>query len=157
MFEAFLLSHHCLLCEINRRRRQHLLGSGIPDQIPGYSMSFDYICFTEQTVFDAVAFYFFCCNITGAVKVLLVKDKSAENLILCVHVVETWLGQYGHTLVQLRQDAGSTENCTALQTSLGHIADENSSAAATKHQQANPEEITIQPFMQQFRILLGSS
>ena len=60
MFEAFLRSHHRLLCEIHRRRRQHLLGSGIPDQIPVYSMSFDYIWFTEQTVFGAVGFYFFC-------------------------------------------------------------------------------------------------
>ena len=90
-------------------------------------------------------------------KILLVEDKSAENLILCVYVVETWLRQYGHTLVQLRQDAGSTENCTALQTSLGHIAVENSASAAPEHQQANPAERTIQPFIQQFRILLGSS
>ena len=56
IFEAFLRFHHCLLSEIHRPRRQHLLGSGILDQIPGYSMFLDHICFTERTVFRAIGF-----------------------------------------------------------------------------------------------------
>ena len=54
MFEAFLRSHHCLLCEIHRRRGHHLLGSGVPDQIPGFSMFF--ITFALQSkLFSALS------------------------------------------------------------------------------------------------------
>jgi hypothetical protein len=156
VLESYLRSHHCLLCEIYRRRKQHPLGSGIPDQIPGYTMAFDFVPFTILTVFGCIGFYFFCCCATGAIKIFLVRDKSAESLIECIHQLETWLQRYGHVLKNLRSDAGSTENSDAVSRAISHISVDNS-PAAPENQQANPAERQLQSFMQQVKIMLASS
>jgi hypothetical protein len=157
LFESYLRSHHCLLCETFRRRRDHPLGSGMPNQIPGYELAYDPVWFSCATVFGAIGFYLFYCRASGAIRLLLARDKTQETLLLIVYRVETWLKRYGHTLVKLRSDAGSTENSDALQTALGHISVDNMSSAAPENQQANPAERQIQAVMQQVKLNLAGT
>jgi hypothetical protein len=157
LMEAFLRSHHCLLCEIYRRRKQWTIGSGVPDQIQGHTLAYDPIWFVRATVFGAIGFYFFCCCATGAIRIILVRDKTSATLILAITQVEIWLKRYGHTLVQLRSDAGTTETSEAVTESMSHISVDNTLFSGPENQQSNPAERQIQPFMQQFKILMAST
>ena len=102
LYEAFLRSAHCLLCELYRRQIDHPSGSGLPSQIPGYALTYDFIAFTIRTFCNFIGFYIFFCCATGAIRIEFVTDKSANSLIEAVRDVQDWLGRYGHTLVKLR-------------------------------------------------------
>ena len=107
LLEKFLRSHHCLLCEQYRRRIPH--PTGMPSQIPAHSWSYDYIAFRITTIYNMIGFYIFGCSATGAIRVYLVKNKSAQELVICLKDLHVWCGQHGHVMMILRQDSGTTE------------------------------------------------
>ena len=159
LYSKFLHTSHRLLCEMFRRRMQQPSGSGIFEQIVAHTMSYDYKTFRIPTIYGSIGFYIFLCATSGGFLVYLVKDKSAKQLVHCLKNLSTWLGQYGHRLVTLRQDAGSTENSQEVKEALSEfpINIDNSASASSESQAANPVERFIQAYMIMVLTLMNST
>ena len=87
-----------------------------------------------------------------------IRNRQASNSqIEAVRDVQDWLGRYGHTLVKLRTDAGSTEKSAAFGQALANIAVGYSASAAPETQETNPAERSIKSFFIQFKIIINST
>jgi hypothetical protein len=160
LMAAFHRSAHSLLCEQMRRRKQHHVGSGIPQLIVAYAWAYDYYGpFDCVTIGGAKGFYLFYDLGSGSLKLYLTANKSAASVAEAVQDLFAWLARHGKTPYVLRSDAGSSENSTELKQALGTypLTIDNSAASAPEHQQGNPEERQMQPFLQNFLILLNST